>query len=280
MQKGQYMFNYFDADLLQLFAEGGDGAGVAPAAEGTTGADTSPAAGETEDIEGDFAKLIGKGGKYADAYQKQMQKSFNKRYAPLKEAEARAQRLDGFAQTVAMRYPNVDATDIDALEDAFTNDTRFHDKRAYETGEDAQNLLEAEKKDMRLAKLEAKDKAEKARKVQAETAEKFRASLMAQEAEMKKAYPDFDLNKEVKNPKMWEKLRRGEPLRDAYIALHHDELLAKAVSDTKAATVNSIAAGTTRVSEGASTASAPSVTKTDFSKMSRKEFMKFYNSRE
>lgn len=273
------MFNYFNAALLQLFAEGGNGTGESPAAEGTTGV-APAAAGQEETAEEAFAKFTQKYGEDAKPLRDHHQKNFGKKYATFKETEARAQRLDGFLKTVAMRYPDVDASDTDALEEAFINDTRFHDKRAYETGEDAKTLLDAEKKDMRLAKLEAKDKAEKAQKAQAEAAEKFRANLAAQEKEMKKAYPDFNLTDELKNPKMWDKLRRGEPLRDAYIALHHDELLQKAIGDTKTATVNSIASGTSRVSEGASSASVPAVSKTDFSKLSRKEFMKIYNSRE
>ena len=272
------MFEHKIADLLQLFAEGGDGSGEAPAAE-VTGADTSPAAEETEDLEGDFAKMVGKGGKYADAYQKQMQKSFNKRYAPLKEAEARAQRLDAFAKTIAMRYPGVDASDPDALEEAFLNDTRFHDKRAYETGEDAKSLLEAEKKDLELAKLKAKDKAEKVQKEKEAKAKQFRESLIAQEKELVKEYADFNYDEEIKNPEMRKKLLDGYSLRDAYRSVHYDELMAKAVTDAKTATVNSLASGSARPSEGAAAPSVPSTTKIDYTNMSDKEFMELYNKK-
>ena len=271
------MFNIFNAALLQLFGEG-DGAGDAPSAEGN-GENTTPAAAEQVDVEGEFASLIGKDGKYADAFQKQMQKSFNQRYAKFKDTETKAQRFGDFIETVAMRYPDVDASDIDALEQAFINDTRFSDKRAYETGEDVEKLAKNDANELELKRLRARDKAEKERKAQAKTAEEFRARLAAEEAEMKKTYPDFDLNTELRDKRMWEKLKRGEPMRDAYVSLHYDELIKKAVEDTKAATVSSIASGKTRVNEGSASSAAPAASKVDFRNMSRAEFMKFYNSR-
>lgn len=265
-----------NAEWLQLFGEA-PASGEAPAAE-VTGDTTAPAAEETEDVEGDFAKLTSKGGKYAEAYQKQMQKAFDKRYKGFKETEAKAIRLDDFVKTVAMRYPNVDASDLDALEEAYMSDTRFHDKRAWETGEDAKALAEAEKKDLELRKLKAQNEAEKQRKKQAELTEQFRAKLAQQEKDLKKDFPDLDIVEEIKNPKMWEKLRRGEPLRDAYIAIHHDELLKAAVEGAKTAVVDSIARGNTRPKEGSSSASVPVQANTDFANLSKKDFMKIWNS--
>lgn len=272
------MFNKFYADLLQMFAEGGDGTGESPAAEGTTG--VAPAAAEQEETaEEAFAKFTEKYGENAKPLKDHHQKNFGKKYATFKETEARAQRLDGFLKTVAMRYPGVDASDPDALEDAFLNDTRFHDKRAYETGEDAKSLLEAEKKDLELARLQAKDKAEKAQKEREAKAKQFRDDLMAQEKELKKDYPDFSYDQEIKNPEMRKKLLDGYSLRDAYRSIHYDELMAKAVTDAKTATVNSIASGSTRPSEGARAAAVPSTTKIDYANMSDKDFMDLYNKK-
>lgn len=272
------MSNKFYADLLQLFAEGGDGAGESPAAEGTTGV-APAAAGQEETAEEAFAKFTEKYGEDAKPLRDHHQKNFGKKYATFKETEARAQRLDGFLKTVAMRYPGVDASDTDALEEAFLNDTRFHDKRAYETGEDAKTLLDAEKKDMELAKLKAKDKAEKAQKEREAAAKKFHEKIVAEEAELKKKYPDFSFEEEIKNPEMRKKLGSGYSLEDAYRSVHYDEFMKKAVTDAKAATVNSIASGSTRPSEGAASPAVPSTTKVDYSKMSDKEFMEIYNQK-
>ena len=272
------MFNFENAALLQLFAEGGDGTGAPPAAEGQAGV-APDAAGQEETAEEAFARFTQKYGEDAKPLRDHHQKNFGKKYATFKETEAKAQRFSEFIETVAMRYPDIDATDIDALEKAFIGDTRFSDRRAFETGEDVEKLAKNDANELELKKLRAKEAAETKRKTQAATAEAFRARLAAEDTEMKKTYPDFDLNTELKDKRMWEKLKRGEPMRDAYIALHHDELLKKAIGDTKAATVNSIASGATRVTEGASSTAVPAAAKTDFRKMSRAEFMKFYNSR-
>lgn len=263
-------------DLLQLFAEGGDGTGESPAAEGQTG-EAPAAAGQEETAEEAFARFIDRYGEDAKPLKDHHQKNFGKRYAALKETEARAQRLDGFLRTVAMRYPDVDASNPDALEEAFLNDTRFHDKRAYETGEDAKTLLDAEKKDMELAKLRAKDKAEKAQKEREEKAKTFRENLVKQEKAMQKAYPDFNLNKEMQNPKMQQLLMKDIPLEDAYLMIHHKDIVAKAVTDAKSATVQSIASKGTRAAEGAAASTVPSTSKVDYTKMSDKDFMEMYN---
>ena len=268
----------FTPDMLQLFAEGGTG--EAPAAEGITGDNTSsPAAEETEDVDGEFAKLTAKGGKFHEAYAKANQNAFNKRYATFKDTEAKAQRFSDFIETVAMRYPNVDASDIDALEKAFVNDTRFSDKKAYETGEDVEKLAKADADSLELKKLRAKNAAEARKKAQEKTALEFRDNLVAQEKEMKKSFPDFNLDQELENPKMWDKLKRGEPLKEAYVALHYDELQKKVATDARTATVNSIAQGSNRVNESSASKSAPAASTTDFSGMSRAEFMKIFNSR-
>ena len=268
------MENVFEA--LQLFAEG---TGESPAAEGQAGETAPSAAEEVEDIEGDFAKLTGKGGKYAEAYQKATQNLINQRFAKARDTEAKAHRQSDFIETIAMRYPNVDASDIDALEAAFINDTRFSDRQAFETGEDVEKLAKVDADQLELKKLKAKNAAEKQAKAKKQAAIEFRSNLVAQEAEMKKAFPDFDLDKELDNPKMWAKLTRGEPLRDAYVAVHYDELQKKIATDAKTATVNSIAQGSTRVNESSASKGAPAATKTDFSRMSRADFMKIYNSR-
>lgn len=272
------MFKIKNAALLQLFAEGGDGSGAPPAAEGTTGA-APAAAGQEETAEEAFAKFLEKYGEDAKPLTDHHQKNFGKRYAALKETEAKAQRLEEFQKTVARRYPNANAEDVDALEQAFLSDARFFSEEALAKGRTAEDLAAEELRNVEFERLKASEKQRKTRETQEKKARAFSDRLAAEEAELKKTYPDLDMEKELQNPKMREKLLRGESLEDAYHAIHHKELMQKAVADTKAATVSSIASKGTRVPEGASSASVPSTAKQDFSKMSREEFMKLYRSR-
>ena len=266
------MFNKLFADL-QLFAEGGDGAGDAPAAEDT--GDTNTPAAE-EDIEGDFAKLTAKGGKYADAYQKQMQKAFNKRFSEFKNSEKELTRLKDFRSAVATRY-NVDAEDTDALENAFMSDERFYTKEAFE-GEDAKALIERDKSNLKTARLEAQVKAENERRAMEEAMREFHEKLSREEAELKKTYPDLDLDEELKNPKMRKKLRDGDSLEEAYEAVHHKELVKKAAESARAATVNSIEANGHRPAEGSASGAIAATPTVNYKDMSDRDFMKLYDS--
>ena len=96
--------------------------------EGTTGADQNTAEEKNEavnpaaagqDIYAEFDALVGKGGKYADAYARKMQSGFDKRYKEFKATEEREQRLSRFRDTVAGDYAGVNPDDIDALEEAY-----------------------------------------------------------------------------------------------------------------------------------------------------------------
>ncbi len=266
--------------LLQLFAEGGEGiSGEAPAAEVQTGEDTPADAAQEETAEDAFASFVQKYGSDAKPLTEYMQKSFNQRFKPLKESEAKAQRLDAFREVVAKQYPHVKADDIDALEDAFLSDSRFYEARAMETGDDPKNLAEREKLQLKVSRLEAKEKQEKEQKEVAAKAKAFRDRLTSEEKAMKKAYPDFNLDAEMQNPKLRQMLLRGESLEVANHALHHKDIVQKMVSAAKSATVQSIESGSTRPAEGAAAAAAPSTAKVDYSTMSDEEFMQLYNSK-
>lgn len=271
------MFKIKNAALLQLFAEGGDGTGAPPAAEGQTG-EAPAAAGQEETAEEAFARFIDKYGEDAKPLTDHHQKNFNKKYATFKEAERQAKRLSAFRDVVAKRY-GVDGNDIDALENAFLSDEKYYEERAFAEGRTAKDISTQEIQQLKINRLEEQISEENKRKTLEKKAREFRANMHAQEAEMKKAYPDFDLGKEMKNPKMQSLLASGVSLEDAYHAIHHKELLQKTAEEAKNATVSSIAAKGTRVSEGASSATVPATTKTDFSKMSRAEFMKIFNQR-
>lgn len=264
------------ADLLQLFAESGDGTGESPAAEGQTG-EAPAAAGQEETAEEAFAKFIDKYGEDAKPLTDHHQKNFNKKYATFKETEDRAKRLGELRDVVAKRYPGVKADDIDALEDAILSDTHYYEQRALDEGKDARAIADNEKLQLKVSRLEARQKAETKQKEIAAKAKAFREKLAAEEKAMKKAYPDFDLNKEMQNPKMQQLLMKDIPMEEAYLMLHHKDIVAKAVTDAKSATVQSIASKGTRAAEGAASSTVPSTSKVDYTKMSDRDFMEMYN---
>ena len=95
---------------------------------------------------------------------------------------------------------------------------------------------------------------------------------------MAKKYEGFNLETELKNPNFVSMLKANVPMEDAYFAVHRSELLGNAVSAAKSATLQSISAKGTRPPEAASSSTTPTPANVDYSKMSRKDFMKIWNS--
>lgn len=261
--------------LLQLFADGADGSGAAPAAEGTTGASTPAAAGQ--DIDAEFEALVAKGGKYADAFARKAQASFDQRYKGFKATEKKAARLERFAQTVAGDY-KVDAADVDALEDAYLSDARRFAEKSAETGRSAEDLAKEDRMSRKLKEYEEREKRENAQKAQEAEARRFYDSLVRQEAAMRKQFPDFRLDRELEDQTFRLLVKSGAKLEDAYFAVHHAELMAQTASDAKNATLASVAAKGSRPAEAAASSATPTPAKVDYSKMPRADFMKLWNS--
>lgn len=263
--------------LLQLFADGEAGTGAAPAAEGQTGA-SSPAVAARENTDEEFEKLTAKGGKYADAFNKKVQRGFNERYKSFSEMKEKAARLEKFRDTIAADYAGVDASDLDALEDAYLSDARRFSEKAMETGKSAEDLAREDRMSRKLKQYEEREKRDRAARAKEAEAKRFYDALVLEEQEMGKRYADFSLNAELENPAFRTLVKGGASLEDAYFAIHRKELMQKAVGDAKSATLAAVAAKGTRPAEAASSAeSAPAPAKVDYTKLSRKDFMRIWN---
>ena len=89
---------------------------------------------------------------------------------------------------------------------------------------------------------------------QASEAEAFNARMSAQEASVKEAYPDFNFEKEISNPKFRNLLKAGFEMKNAYESVHYAELVAdaraSAFREAKEQVSASVAAGARRPMEG------------------------------
>ena len=130
----------------------------------------------------------------------------------------------------------------------------------------------------KLKQYEEREKREKAAAAKQNEAQRFYNALAKQEQEMAKKYEGFNLEAELRNPVFKSMLKANVPMEDAYFAAHRSEMLKKAVTEAKSATLQSVAAKGTRPAETASSASAPTTAKVDYAKMSRRDFMKIWNS--
>lgn len=288
---------------LQLFADGGAGAGDGGTAEGqgVTAAAALPQKGvksnplanvkygiqeeaasaaevQTEtvaqpDRNAEFEKLIK--GEYKDLYDARVQDTVQKRLKGTKETVDKYNALTPTLETLAKFY-GVDAADIEALNKAVEEDNSYLEAEAMEEGKTVQQLREERKREREIKKIESENAYLKAQMEEAqrqENGKKLYAAWMQQADEAKKVYPSFDLRTEMNNQKFVDLLRSNIDVRTAYEVVHKDEIIPAAMQFT-AKTVeqkltNKIMANGARPSENGMSSQSAAVVKSDVSKLTK-----------
>ena len=281
---------------LQLFAEGAAGAGAGDGGtaegQGVTGAaalpqtkgaknnplanvkygiqDEAPAAEvqqtATPDRNAQFEALIK--GEYKDLYDAKMQDTVQKRLKGQKETVDKFNALSPTLELLASKY-GVDATDIEALNKAISEDDSYYEQEALEKGMSVKDLKEFKKMEKENAELKAQmQEAEKQ-----EQGKKLYATWMQQAEDAKKVYPSFDLRTEMNNPQFLDLLRSNIDVRTAYEVTHKDEIISGAMQFT-AKTVESkiakkIASNGARPTENGMSSQGAALVKSDVSQLSK-----------
>lgn len=278
---------------LQLFAEGGAGDGGTAQGQGVTAEAASqqkgaknplaevkygiqlgeaPAAGVQKttaappDPDAEFEALIK--GQYKAQYDARMQSTIQKRLKGSQETVDKFNALQPVLEILGKKH-GVDATDIDALAKAISEDDSYYEQEALEKGITVKQLkeikaMERENADLRRQMQEAQQK---------ENGKKLYAAWMQQADEVKQIYPGFDMRTEMNNPKFVDLLRSNIDVRTAYEVTHKDEIISGAMQFT-AKTVESkiakkIAAGGARPAENGMSSGSTAVVKSDVSQLSR-----------
>ena len=279
---------------LQLFAEGAGDGGTAEG-QGVTEAaalpqkgvknplanvkygiqeETAPAAGvQTEtvaqpDRNAEFEKLIK--GEYKDLYDARVQDTVQKRLKGTKETVDKYNALTPTLELLANKY-GVDATDIEALTKAISDDDAYYEQEAMEKGMSVKQLKEVKKMERENAELKAQ--MQEAQKQ--ENGKKLYAAWMQQAEDAKKVYPSFDLRAEMNNPRFVDLLRSNIDVRTAYEVLHKDEIIPAAMQFTaktvESKIAKSIASNGARPSENGMSSQSAAVVKSDVSQLSKED---------
>ncbi|MBQ2241518.1 MAG: hypothetical protein II319_05200 [Clostridia bacterium] len=207
-------------------------------------------------------------------YNKQMQAVVQSRLKSAKGAEEALAKLTPALELLARKH-NLDPAkmDYDALTKAISDDDSYYEDKALQMGtsvETAKKIDQQERDTARQQRAEALSLEE----------QKIRdhfTSLENQALAMQKIVPNFDLQTELKNPAF---LRMTSPnvnisVKDAYYAVHHDEMQIAAMQATAKATAqnisNNIQARQRRPDENGISGQAPSATTFDYSKASREQ---------
>lgn len=222
---------------------------------------------------------------HKDVYEKKVGERVNKaiqdRFKNDKSKETIAQlngRLDGLApalEALQKRY-GVAEGDEKALVDAILSDDSVYEDRAIKLGMDVDTVRSNDKRDSELKRIQAENaelkQHEEAQKREAET-KRIVQQWNSEAEELKKDYPQFDLQSEMQNEKFQKYLSMGDSVRDAYENVHRKELfeaLGKAAVKTAGEKIAaSVAANRARPQEGAAAANAPAVVKNDVSQFTK-----------
>lgn len=204
-------------------------------------------------------------------YNRQMQAVVQSRLKSAKGAEEALAKLTPALELLARKH-KLDPSNMDyeALTKAISDDDSYYEDRALQMG----TSVETAKKIDQQERDTARQKKAEELTLQEQRIRNHFASLENQALAMQKIIPNFDLQTELKNPAF---LRMTSPnvgisVRDAYYAVHHDEMQTAAMQATAKATAqnisNNIQARQRRPDENGISGQAPSATTFDYSKAS------------
>lgn len=295
------------AARLQLFADGGDGAGVGT---GDTGATEGSAALQPEsktrtsgkkkgelsnvvygvqDAPDDSQAAAGKadvtttsntledrrksfedliGGEYKEEFTQRTQEIINRRFKETKNLEAQLNTQKPIMDMLMQKY-NINDGDASKLLKAIETDDKYWEEAAEEAGMTVEQYRTYQKMARENEELRQAQRA-------AQGQQQMENQLQAwyREAEQVKAsYPDFDFRAECQNRQFLDLLKAGIPVQKAYETIHLDELVngAAMVSARQAEqrTVANIQRRASRPSENGTSSQGGATIKSDVSKLTR-----------
>lgn len=144
-------------------------------------------------------------------------------------AEAQMEKLSPMFRLLGERY-GIEAKDgvydADAIVKAVTEDDSYYEDKALEMGvtpDVARQLAQADS----IRQAQAQEQARREREAQLQ--EHF-MSLQQQADDLRKIFPDFDLNRELQNPVFVQRTAPGPnpmSVEDAFYSIHHGEIMKK-----------------------------------------------------
>ena len=226
-----------------------------------------------------FEELL-KDEEYSKAMQETVTKAINADRKRNGNAEAAEQLADlkPMLDMLCSRYGQTEGKpDYKKLAEAVSSDKRFYESKAAELGTSTQVAMEFERLQRESAQRKQAD--EENRKQQ--EYDQRMANLRQQGEELKKQFPNFDLDTEMQNP-VFRKMvgpYMNLPLRQVYTALHHDEIVEAskqaAAQQMAASYANSIKAGRMPAENGRGGQSGGAPAAKEYGQMTRAEREQF-----
>jgi hypothetical protein len=182
--------------------------------------DAAAEQGQTEAQES-FEDLIK--GRFKSDFESRVQGIIQDRLRGSREREA---KLNPILEMVASRY-GIDTSDmanldLDALSDKIAGDNSQYEQEAMDKGLDVETVAKLH----RLERMETQKQREREELAKQTEVQRHLEGMIRQEAEVKKLYPNFDLQAELQNPAFVRLTAPGVgvDVRTAYEVVHRDEM--------------------------------------------------------
>lgn len=196
-------------------------------------------------------------------YNKQMQATVQQRLRGAKSAEENLGKLAPAIELLAKKYGmDMNNMDYDALAKAIGDDDSYYEDEALRRGK----TIEQTKQDVQKEQADAREQ----RTLEQKRIHDHIESLERQSEQMKKVFPNFDLRKELQDPRFARMTSPsgGLSVEDAYYAIHRKEIQAAGMQVTAQMTAqkmsNAIQSGQRRPVENGTSGKAASTTSFDY----------------
>ncbi|MBS5652498.1 MAG: hypothetical protein KHW49_02850 [Eubacterium sp.] len=176
---------------------------------------------EPEETEPTFEELIE--GKYKAEFDKKVQDIVKNRVKNIKGAEDNMHTLAPALSVLAEKYGVTDANDLAGLVQAITDDDALYEQEAMDRGIDIPTLKH-------IKSIEAQNKVfaeEMARKERDTQNMEAWQDILRQSEDVKKFYPDFNIETEMQNENFGHLVAVGVPVKTAFETVHLEELQAQ-----------------------------------------------------
>lgn len=177
--------------------------------------------GQAEDLEAEFAALIGKGGRFHDIYGQKVSGVIQDRFKNQADLRGQVDKITDDLSPLFMNY-GLKPGDYEGLNKAMANDDSL-----YKAGAEKAGLEVNQYKEMLQLKADSEklnQMTESFRQEQAKQA-KF-AEWESQAEELQQAFPNFDLALEIEhNDQFAQLISSGVDVRTAFMSTHMDEIL-------------------------------------------------------
>lgn len=236
--KEKLMLNFyrFDGEGGGAPAAGGEGSGQEASAQaqsdrkqivygkedkGSASQVGSDTGSQAEDLEAEFAEMIGKGGRFHDIYGQKVSETVQNRFKNQQDLQA---QMDQMNDGLAPLYSNygIQSGDFEGLKNAIANDDAFYQAGAEKAGltvEQYKNQLKLQADSDRLRQITESYEREQQMQEMFQQAE-------ADAEELRQVIPNFDLGLEMEqNEQFRTLLQSGVDVKSAFFAAHADEIM-------------------------------------------------------